>query len=209
MMPHRYLAMAGYAAFDEVVWRRPAAGNALFLTFDDGPDPAATPALLALLADLDVPATFFLTGENLWLERRRLERYDYSPHALGSHGFRHRPHLLVGAERLARELDLTDRLVKRCGGRPTALMRPPYGLFGPALRAVVRARGERLALWSVMGYDFRWPAARVGRHLERQSRAGDVVVLHDTARTWPVLREVLPGWVAGCRARGLAFARMG
>ncbi|HEY6118487.1 MAG TPA: polysaccharide deacetylase family protein, partial [Pyrinomonadaceae bacterium] len=100
------------------------------LTFDDGPDPEWTPAILDILKQENVPATFFIIGKNGQAHPELLRRLVNEGHEVGNHTFTH-PNLgEVPGPLTDLELNATQRLIESITGRSTVLFRPPY--FGDA-----------------------------------------------------------------------------
>ncbi|MES2845403.1 MAG: glycosyltransferase [Pseudomonadota bacterium] len=97
------------------------------LTFDDGPDPAGTTAILDSLADKGVPAAFFVTGANVVRHPDLLRRILREGHEVGSHTFLHPDATQTGGLRLRLELNALQRVLVGVGGRGTVLFRSPYG----------------------------------------------------------------------------------
>lgn len=152
----------------------------LALTFDDGPNPAATPALLDLLGRHEAPATFFLIGRHVRavpaLAREIVDR----GHVLGNHTETHPSLALLFSSRIADELDRCDEAISAATGVTPRWMRPPYGFRNPLLNGIVRRRGNAgVAMWSAMARDWKaQPAEPVIQRL-RGARGGDIVLLHD------------------------------
>jgi peptidoglycan/xylan/chitin deacetylase (PgdA/CDA1 family) len=172
----------------EELWRRfpgreRVEGDRVALTFDDGPDPDATPAVLAALEAADVRATFFMVGEQA-LEHRALAReVAERGHEVALHGFEHREHseLRPGQARddLARGLGTIEAAT---GRRPT-LFRPPYGRFSEGSYAACDDLGLEPVLWSAWGMDWEpLPADRIAELATRDLAAGAILLLHDSAR---------------------------
>jgi peptidoglycan/xylan/chitin deacetylase (PgdA/CDA1 family) len=161
--------------------RLPSGARGVALTFDDGPHPEGTPALLDLLGEADVRATFFLVGEQAERWPRIAERIAAEGHEVALHGYRHRNLLRVPPRALARDLDLGARVVEETSGRAPALYRPPYGIFSPAGLAIVRRRGWKPLLWSRWGHDWRrfTTAEQIAREVASDLGHGDVLLLHD------------------------------
>lgn len=98
----------------------------LALTFDDGPQPGATEAILDVLRRHGVHATFFLIGENCEKYPELVQRIYAEGHDIGSHSYSH-PNLgEVSDSRIRFELNLTQRLLQALTGHSTLLFRPPY-----------------------------------------------------------------------------------
>jgi len=161
--------------------RLPSGTRGVALTFDDGPHPEGTPALLDLLGAANARAIFFLVGEQVerWPELAR--RIAADGHEVALHGYRHRNQLRVPPPALARDLDRGAELILEATGRAPALYRPPYGIFSPPGLAIVRGRGWEPLLWSRWGHDWRRFASpeRIARELTADLGEGDVLLLHD------------------------------
>lgn len=150
------------------------------LTFDDGPHPLGTPAVLDLLEARDVVATFFLVGEQVdrWPEVAAdiVER----GHAIALHGYRHRLLLRTPPPLLARDLDRAAAVITESTRQAPEFYRPPYGVFSSAALTLVRRRGWRAILWSRWGWDWSLhPPDAIARRSTAGVRSGDVLLLHD------------------------------
>lgn len=194
--------------FLPIVSRGSTGKQCVALTFDDGPDPATTPALLSLLAERDKQATFFVTGWKAAKYPDLIRAILSGGHTIGNHTYRHSfTALLKGPQALHREIDQAQEALIPFGIRPLAF-RPPVGITTPGLGRVL----GHLGMYAVT---FRFRAFDGGnRRLQRLSdttlkhaRGDDILMLHDlkpTAAggvdTW--LREV-KAIIAGLEAKGL------
>jgi peptidoglycan-N-acetylglucosamine deacetylase len=171
----------------EELWRRfPGRerldGEEVALTFDDGPDPDATPAVLDALDAAGVKATFFMVGEqvmkHITLAREVAER----GHDIALHGFEHREHEEMGRsvrDDLARGLGAIEAATAQ---RP-ALFRPPYGRFSEDSYAACADLGLEPVYWSGWGMDWEAiPPERIAELVARDLASGAIVLLHDSAR---------------------------
>ncbi len=150
------------------------------LTFDDGPHPEGTPAVLEALAREQATATFFLVGEQVARYPSLTAEIAAAGHVCAVHGYRHRNQMRLTPKRFADDLERAVTVIgEACG--PPRLYRPPYGVFTlPGLAAVRRAGLEPL-LWSKWGRDWRGrttPAEIIALAIDGLA-AGDVVLLHD------------------------------
>ena len=175
------------------------------LTFDDGPDPRTTPAVLDLLAEAKATATFFLVGEQVERHAGLAAEIAAAGHEIGVHGFRHRPALLRPPRALEADLDRAEAVIGAATGRKPVLYRPPFGVFSAAALLSVRRRGWTPLLWSRWGREWEPGASpeQVARRATTPLAAGDVVLLHDAsyygvpgfaniaARALPAILEVL------------------
>jgi len=157
-----------------------AAGVAL--TFDDGPHPEGTPAVLEVLARSGAVATFFLIGEQVRRRPALAARIVASGHAVGLHGDRHRLQLRLTAAELRDDLARGRAAIEDAAGDgPLRWHRPPYGIYSPAGLRAARAAGLEPLLWSRWGRDWRkfTTAPRIAARATRELAAGDVILLHD------------------------------
>jgi peptidoglycan/xylan/chitin deacetylase (PgdA/CDA1 family) len=151
------------------------------LTFDDGPNPAATPALLDLLDAHSVHATFFLIGQHVRAFPALTREIAARGHATGNHTETHPSLIFLSRARLRDELNrCREAILSAVGGAEFRWMRPPFGFRGPQLDGVVRQLGySGVAMWSKWAWDWKpQPAERVIHRLRRVV-GGDIVLLHD------------------------------
>jgi peptidoglycan/xylan/chitin deacetylase (PgdA/CDA1 family) len=180
------------------------------LTFDDGPHPAGTPAVLAALQRAGARATFFLVGEQVRRHPSLAREIVAAGHAVALHGDRHRCQLRLTLRALDDDLARVAATVADATGASPALYRPPYGVFSLPGLALVRRRGWRDLLWSRWGRDWRahtTPAA-IARRASRDLSAGDVILLHDAdtysaAGSWRRTAQVLPSVLEAVQRAGL------
>lgn len=192
MRPGAYLLYPYHAisptsqGFGATVIGTPGHGKLLALTYDDGPNPRWTPELLELLARHGVKATFFVVGKYVEREPELVRRTLAAGHALGNHTHSHTSILRLSKEEIASELRRCAAAVDSAGCAFTELpdgrlCRPPYGRKRPAALRAVRDEGYVPVLWSVTCWDWsrRATADTIWRHATKQTRGGDVILLHD------------------------------
>ena len=213
------VAWAGYAwgaqcALPAVAWRRgPAGRHQIALTFDDGPDPAATPRLLRLLAARGIRATFFLIGERAARHPDLVRAIADAGHEVGNHTWRHRNAWFLPPTTAAREITEGARILADILGRPPRLYRPPWGIVNAVALATARRLGLVTVLWSIQheGLRPRSPAAQL-RHVADRLHDGAIVDLHD-APGLPGAPErllaTMPGLLDVLEARGYAAIPVG
>jgi peptidoglycan/xylan/chitin deacetylase (PgdA/CDA1 family) len=177
------------------------------LTFDDGPDPDATPAVLEALRAAGARATFFLVGEQVEAHPELADEIVTRGHAVGLHGDRHVEHDELGD--VAGDFAAVAARLESATGVSATLYRPPYGRFSQATYERCRARGLTPVYWSGWGSDWEAiPAARIAELVIRDLAPGVIVLLHDSARyayresALPTA-EALPEILAAARERGL------
>jgi cellulose synthase/poly-beta-1,6-N-acetylglucosamine synthase-like glycosyltransferase/peptidoglycan/xylan/chitin deacetylase (PgdA/CDA1 family)/spore germination protein YaaH len=192
----------------------------LALTFDDGPDPKWTPAILDILKRENVPATFFIIGKNGQTYPDLLRRIANEGHELGNHTFTH-PNLgEIPVSLTELELNATQRLIESEIGRSTVLFRPPY--FGDA-EADKPQEVEPAIVAQNLGYimvgvridpdDWQLPVTAsqiVNRTIDRAidsnpETRGEVILLHDAGGDRSATVEALPTLIHELKARGFRF----
>jgi len=180
------------------------------LTFDDGPDPETTPALLDLLDQHGAKASFFLIGEKARAYPGLVRDIARRGHSIENHTMRH-PVLFacLGPRRMRRELAEAQAVLTSLAGHPPRFVRAPIGLRSPLLDPVLSGLGLQHVSWARRGFDTRCDdPARILRRLLRGLRPGDVLMLHDgcSARTpagKPVVLEVVPALLATLAKGGI------
>lgn len=159
-------------------WR--GAGPGVALTFDDGPSPETTPAVLDALDHLDLQATFFALGTSVERWPDLTSEVVRRGHVVGTHGYRHAHHLGRSPRWVLADLDAALATLDAVGIRPR-WFRPPYGqVSGPTMMAS-RIRHLELVLWSAWGREWSSPdAAAVARRVGAALAPGAIVLLHDS-----------------------------
>lgn len=187
----------------------PASGR-VALTFDDGPDPAATPAILDLLAARGVKATFFCVGERVCAHPEVVTRCQAEGHALANHSHRHRAltNLLFGGG-MRREMTACQEALFEVTGERPRYYRPPMGLMNHAVVGAAEAHGLELVGWQARGLDTTArPAAQVVARILRAVKPGGIVLLHDGAQDPTRAVAITAGVLDGLTERGLKPVRV-
>ena len=180
------------------------------LTFDDGPDPASTPAVLDLLAQRNVHATFFMLGSMAAAAPGLAREVAAAGHEIAVHGWVHRvmaagrPGAVYGD--LARACDTVAGIT----GQAPAWFRPPYGILTGGAAAAARRLELRPLLWTSCGREWQRGAtpASVLSTLFRTLDGGGTILLHDSdqqarAGSAGAARAALPALLTECARRGL------
>jgi peptidoglycan-N-acetylglucosamine deacetylase len=189
---------------------REEGGEGVALTFDDGPHPQGTPAVLELLRESGAKATFFLAGEQVLRRPALVAETVAAGHRVELHCHRHRNQLRLTPRSLLEDAERARAAIEDAGGQVVADYRPPYGIFSAVGLRAIRARGWRPVLWSRWGKDWRARASAdsITRHSTAGARAGDILLLHDadyySARdSWVRTVAALPRILEELEARGL------
>lgn len=150
------------------------------LTFDDGPNPDATPLILDTLAEKGVRATFFVLGSHAERWPELVRRMAQEGHQLGNHGYFHRKLQFKSPFYVSRDIRLGIRAIKRAGAPAPRYFRAPHGFRSPWTTPIALSYGERTVGWSLGVWDSDRPGVDeiVRRTLEGVS-PGSIVLLHD------------------------------
>jgi peptidoglycan/xylan/chitin deacetylase (PgdA/CDA1 family) len=180
------------------------------LTFDDGPHPQGTPAILESLREAGAEATFFLAGEQVEKRPALVAEIVAAGHRAELHCHRHRNQLRLSARDLLEDAERAKAAIEDAGGQEVRDYRPPYGIFSAVGLRAVRGRGWRPVLWSQWGRDWDRSAtpSSITRRLTAGARAGDILLLHDadyySARgSWVRTAAAVPTILEELEARGL------
>jgi peptidoglycan/xylan/chitin deacetylase (PgdA/CDA1 family) len=172
---------------------------AVALTFDDGPHPSGTPAVLDALARAGARATFFLVGEQVEPRPALAAEIVAAGHEVGLHGHTHRGHLRLLPPEAGEDVRRGAAVVSEAADRPVRLHRPPFGCYSAASLAIVRRAGLEPVLWSRHGRDWSRHATpgSVADRLARGLSAGEILLLHDadhygTPGSWRRTARALP-----------------
>mgnify|MGYP001551530171 FL=1 len=170
-----------------ILWRIPGSGKEVYLTFDDGPTPEATPWVVDTLAKHGARATFFCLGRNAERHPELVDRLRSEGHAIGHHTWDHPDGWRTSPKSYYRNVLHGHR---QTGG---ILFRPPYGRV-PIGQLRRLGRHFRVVMWDVLSGDFHSGAAGetcVKRVLAR-TRPGSIIVFHDNVQRLRCLRDTLP-----------------
>jgi peptidoglycan-N-acetylglucosamine deacetylase len=160
------------------VYRGDRRRQALALTFDDGPS-ESTPALLEILAEHGVRATFFMCGKNVRRCPSIAREVATAGHEIGNHTDSHPRLDFRSPEFIFKELALAQETIKQTTGVTPRYFRAPYGVRWFGLRSAQERLGLTGVMWTVIARDWRWPARRVSRLLLRRASNGGILCLHD------------------------------
>ncbi|HEX4466368.1 MAG TPA: polysaccharide deacetylase family protein [Solirubrobacteraceae bacterium] len=189
---------------------RTASGSGYALTFDDGPHPQGTPAVLEILAASGVSATFFLVGEQVRRNPTLAQEILAAGHAVGLHCDRHRNLLRLAPRQVREDIARAQATIEETTGCEIALYRPPYGVLNAAALRLANRSGWRTLLWSHWGRDWeaRATPGSIAQLLTKGAEEGSVLLLHDAddygaPGSWSRTASALPCVIDTLAARGL------
>jgi peptidoglycan/xylan/chitin deacetylase (PgdA/CDA1 family) len=184
--------------FGPAICRFRTTRSEVWLTIDDGPDPATTPRVLALLEKHQARATFFLVGEKAARHPELVRQIVQHGHTLGNHTHTHPQASFWTASlaRTGREMDRCSEAIHESVGQAPRWFRPPVGLKSLALHRALAARDLELVLWSARGYDTKTrQPGRAVRRILRTLAPGAIILAHESgpadSQRLPVLAALL------------------
>lgn len=158
----------------------PSTVRAVALTFDDGPNPAATPRILDALAARGVKATFFVLGRHADRWPELVRRMSDEGHTLGNHGYFHRKLHVHGPAYVRRDLTMGVESIERAAAVRPKLFRAPHGFRNPWVSPIAASLGLRTVGWSLGVWDSARPGVdAIVRRTVDGARPGSILLLHD------------------------------
>jgi peptidoglycan/xylan/chitin deacetylase (PgdA/CDA1 family) len=201
--------------FGPSVERGPSNGRRrLYLTFDDGPNERATPAILDTLAAEGVPAGFFMVGDHVRRFPEIARRVAAAGHEIGNHTHTHRKLHLAGAREIRSQLQVAHGAIEWATGKSPRSFRAPHGYRSVFLRSITREMGYTVFGWTFGVFDSARPGAHeIRRRVRKRLRPGAIVLLHDGDGYDPEgdrmqTAEALPGIIQDARAEGYEFGSL-
>ena len=186
--------------YPHATWRMDPNVKAVYLTFDDGPIPEATPFILDTLAEAGIKATFFMVGDNVKKHPELFERIKEEGHQIGNHtmnhisGFRHWTTTYIINTYQANELIHAH------------LFRPPHGWMRHSPYYWLK-KYYRVIMWDVVTRDYsnRLTAADVVENVKQFTRNGSIITFHDSLKSIDKLRTALPESIRWLKEQGYEF----
>lgn len=186
--------------FPRLVWNVPNDSN-VYLTFDDGPHPIATPKVLEVLKHFGIKATFFCVGANAQKYPEIIRDIERAGHVLANHTYHHENGWTTPVDAYMDSITRTSTLIK------SNLFRPPYGRIN--LRSIYRIKnaGFQIIMWSWLSKDYNTKLQNTtiisaAKHI----KAGDVLVFHDSQKTEERIEELLMEIIPRIQSKQLTFS---
>jgi peptidoglycan-N-acetylglucosamine deacetylase len=166
--------------FGRPISRLASSDRAVALTFDDGPNPDATPVVLDALAARGVKATFFILGRHAEHWPDLVKRVADEGHAIGNHGYFHRKLHFKSPSYVRQDLALGTAAIERASHVKPSLFRAPHGFRSPWVTAIARSFGQQTVGWSLGVWDSDRPGVEsIARRTVEGAKPGSILLLHD------------------------------
>lgn len=165
--------------YPSIIWRKNNKNNCIWLTFDDGPCPKATPIILKALMQENIKATFFLVGEKIHKYPELYHDIINQGHAIGNHSYSHKNGWLVAAKNYLKDIEKCQEFMPK-----NSLFRPPYGKISSKQLKVLKQK-YKIILWDVFGWDFlkKISSRKVKRNILKNTTSGSIIVLHNNNKS--------------------------
>jgi len=186
--------------FPKALWRMDHNDHAVYLTFDDGPIPEATPFILDTLRAYGAKATFFMVGDNVRKYPHLFRQIVEEGHQVGNHTFNH----YGGLKHLAHTyVENTEKANALIGAH---LFRPPHGIMSQKEYYLLQKK-YKIVMWDLVTRDYsnRLTAEDVVENVRRYARNGSIITFHDSLKSIDKLRTALPAALQWLREQGYAF----
>lgn len=183
-----------------LTWDIPGRPYELFLTFDDGPVPEATPQVLEILENYGVKATFFCVGDNVQKHSEVYNAVRSAGHATGNHTFHHLNGWKTPAAEYLNDIALCKSVVE------SRLFRPPYGRIGP--KVIKHLQNDyKIVMWSVLTGDYNRELSpeQVLTNSIASTKSGSIIVFHDSIKASPNMLYALPRFLDHFMSKGFKF----
>jgi peptidoglycan/xylan/chitin deacetylase (PgdA/CDA1 family) len=189
------------------VCRLPILSPALYLTYDDGPEPGATSGVLGLLDKASAHATFFCLGCQAVRHPQLLLDIQRAGHVVGSHTYSHPDGVKTTPAAYLADAIRGIQVLENILGSPPTLFRPPYGRPNPCLQTLTAEYCQQVVLWTHILYDWdaRQPITQTIRYIKSYVRAGDIVVLHDSLKAQPRVLELTQALITHAHSNNWAL----
>lgn len=191
--------------YDKYIWSLPSAEKVLYLTFDDGPHPVATPFVLRLLKQYNAIATFFCIGKNVVNHPDIYHQVIEEGHTVGNHTFNH-----LNGWKTNDDTYMQD-IAKAAQHIDTNLFRPPYGRItsfqASNLKAAMKGKETKVIMWDVLSADFDIKSTNEQclANVILAADNGSIIVFHDSEKAFSRLEYALPRVLKYYSEKGYLF----
>ena len=186
--------------YPRALWRMDRHEKAVYLTFDDGPIPEATPYILEILRKYQVRATFFMVGDNVRKHPDLYKAIVADGHQVGNHSHNHISGLRLTFHEYSYNVEHANAYIH------SHLFRPPHGWMR-IIQYYLIMRRYKVVMWDLVTRDYsKWTTAEdVFANVRRYARNGSIITFHDSVKSIEKLKIALPKSIEWLREQGYAF----
>ena len=185
--------------FNRYVWNIKNDKDSVYLTFDDGPNSKATAWTLSFLKKENIKATFFCVGNNILKEPEIFKQLIDDGHSIGNHLMNHENGFKTKNKDYFSSFEQAKKICR------TSLFRPPYGKIKPS-QAKTILKKDKIVMWTWLSFDYDENIdVRTIIKKAEQINAGDILVFHDSEKSFERLKLILPEVVRLIKNKKLNF----
>ncbi|MBU3853228.1 MAG: polysaccharide deacetylase family protein [Candidatus Paraprevotella stercoravium] len=186
--------------YPRALWRMNRHEKAVYLTFDDGPIPEATPFVLDILDHFQIKATFFMVGDNVRKHPDIFRMVVERGHRIGNHTYNHIGGFKYLSKNYLANADKANETLH------TDLFRPPHGWMRWIQYLLLRKK-YRIVMWDLVTRDYskRVTAEDVFHNVKKYTRNGSIITFHDSLKSIEKLRTALPQSIQWLKEQGYTF----
>ena len=186
--------------YPRALWRMNHRERSVYLTFDDGPIPEATPFILDTLKEHGVHATFFMVGDNVRKHPELYQRILDEGHQIGNHTHNHISGLRRSLHEYSYNVEKANAYIQ------SHLFRPPHGWMRLPQYALL-TRKYKVVMWDLVTRDYsKWMTAEdIFNNVKRYARNGSIITFHDSLKSIEKLKIALPKSILWLKEQGYEF----
>ena len=186
--------------YPKALWRMDPKEHSVYLTFDDGPIPEATPFILDTLSKYGVKATFFMVGDNVRKYPHLYERIKAEGHQVGNHTYNHMGSVRHTLKTYVKNTNKANELIH------SKYFRPPHGWMRPAAYIWLKHK-YKVVMWDVVTRDYSklLTADDVVNNIKTYTRNGSIITFHDSLKSIDKLQTALPESLEWLISQGYKF----
>ena len=184
----------------KLIWRKDPSEKVIYLTFDDGPVPEATPQVLDILDKYNIKATFFCVGENVNKYPEVYAEVLNRGHRTGNHTYNHLKGFSVSTQEYVENVEKAAKYID------STLFRPPYGRILRSQLKLLKPTYE-IVMWDLITHDYNrnLSVETILGNVKKYSRNGSIIVFHDSIKAKENVLTVLPLAIEYLKTRGYTF----
>jgi len=186
--------------FSEIRWKGSDENNAIYLSFDDGPNPDSTSIILDILKENQVKASFFCLGKNVEKYPDLFKRILDEKHMVGNHGYEHLSGWISQNKAYLDDVEKADERIR------SRLFRPAFGRIKYSQYRSLRKKYQ-IVMWSMMPGDFdkRIEAKKLSDYIIKNTKPGEIITLHDNEGSIASIKAILGELILALKAQNFTF----
>jgi peptidoglycan/xylan/chitin deacetylase (PgdA/CDA1 family) len=203
------ISTLGRLFYPSLLWNMPRDNKTIYLSFDDGPHPEITPWLLNVLKSYNAKSTFFCVGENILKFPKVFNQILAEGHSIGNHSQNHLKGWKTSTSQYLENVLEAENVIEKYSEnrKRSKLFRPPYGRITPFQLKRLHTLNYKIVMWDSLSGDFdkRISSEACYKNVIENTKAGSIIVFHDSEKASEKLKEVLPRVLEYYSKKGFNF----